>query len=309
MVKLKILNISRDFSKRTERHPYYLSQELSQLTELVLWSEPGDIQDILNHIKFRPDFILLNDILEHRCPTITGLSSLKIPFGVFMYDLHQIVQERITFIEQNNVKYIFTLCRDYFVNRYTKYAERLRWLPHFANTEIFKDYGLPKDIDCLMMGVARRYYPLRKIMYEALKDKPFFVYHPHPGYGNPDETRADIFIGKKYAMEINRAKIFLTCDSTFHYPLAKYFEVPASNTLLLAPPLKELEDLGFIPDVHFASINEGNFLEKIEFYLSHHEEREKMKNEGYRMVHTKHSAAVRALELVKMIEDIIGTHH
>lgn len=309
MEKLKILYISRDFSKKTERHPYYLSQALSKVFDLVLWSEPGDIQNILNHIRFRPDFILINDPVDNRSPVITGLSSLNIPFGVFMYDLHRLVQERILFIEQNHVPYIFTLCRDYFINRYSKYLQRMRWLPHFANEEVFKDYGLPKDIDCLMMGVARRYYPLRKIMYDALIDKPFFVYHPHPGYENQDETRKNIIIGEKYAKEINRAKLFLTCDSTFHYPLAKYFEVPACNTLLLAPPLKELEDIGFIPDVHFASINEKNFLEKIEFYLTHDQERTKMANEGYRMVHTKHSATVRALELVNMIKGILGTHN
>lgn len=309
MEKLKILYISRDFSKKTERHPYYLSQALSKVIDLLLWSEPGDIQNILNHIRFRPDFILINDPVDNRSPVITGLSSLNIPFGVFMYDLHRLVQERILFIEQNHVPYIFTLCRDYFINRYPKYLQRMRWLPHFANEEVFKDYGLPKDIDCLMMGVARRYYPLRKIMYDALIEKPFFVYHPHPGYENQDETRKNIIIGEKYAKEINRAKLFLTCDSTFHYPLAKYFEVPACNTLLLAPPLKELEDIGFIPDVHFASINEKNFLEKIEFYLTHDQERAKMANEGYRMVHTKHSATVRALELVNMIKGILGTHN
>lgn len=41
MEKLKILYISRDFSKKTERHPYYLSQALSKVIDLVLWSEPG----------------------------------------------------------------------------------------------------------------------------------------------------------------------------------------------------------------------------------------------------------------------------
>lgn len=52
MEKLKILYISRNFSKKTEKHPYYLSQALSKVSDLVLWSEPGDIQNILNHIRF-----------------------------------------------------------------------------------------------------------------------------------------------------------------------------------------------------------------------------------------------------------------
>lgn len=50
-------------------------------------------------------------------------------------------------------------------------------------------------------------------------------------------------------------------------------------------------------------------MEKIEFYLTHDQERVKIANEGYRMVHTKHSATVRALELVNMIKGILGTHN
>ncbi|MCL6547536.1 MAG: glycosyltransferase [Alicyclobacillus sp.] len=183
----------------------------------------------------------------------------------------------------------------------------MRWLPHWANTEVYRDYGLPKDIDLLLMGATTGWvYPLRLRMLETLSGRAGFVHHPHPGYQrfSPAE-REQVYIGERYAREINRAKIFLTCDSVFHYPLMKYFEVPACNTLLFAPGSREVEDLGFIPGQHFVAIDEHDFLDKIDYYLAHPDERDRIARQGCELVHARHSLAVRARELVHMIEDIL----
>jgi spore maturation protein CgeB len=106
-------------------------------------------------------------------------------------------------------------------------------------------------------------------------------------------------------MEINRAKIFFTCDSVYHYPVAKYFEVLACKTLLLAPASRELTDLGFIPGVNFVSIDESNFEEKAEYYLRHEEERLQIATKGYEMVHARHTTARRAAEFADILETIL----
>ena len=74
-----------------------------------------------------------------RSPQITGLSSLKIPFGIIMHDLHYKTEERKRYIVDNNVKSFFNLpmpLQGYF--EFRKYI----LIPHFVNTDIFKDYGL-----------------------------------------------------------------------------------------------------------------------------------------------------------------------
>ncbi|MEW5595824.1 glycosyltransferase [Peribacillus frigoritolerans] len=309
MTLLKILYITKDYSKHLERNPFYLSQELSKVTELFIWHQPGNIQTILSQIAFTPDFILLNDMTEIRCPKITGLTSTKIPIGIVVYDIHHFRNERKQFIIENNIKHIFSICRDAFHKWYPEFVNKMRWLPHFVNTNIFKEYGLKKEIDLLMLGMVRKdYYPFRTFIFETFKDKPGFVYKRHPGYLKNTDLQKNVLSGVEYAKEINRAKIFITCDSVFHYPLIKYYEVLASGTLLLAPTSKELEDLGFLPGIHFVPINYEDVKIKAEYYLLHEEERKKITQAGYKFVREKHSATHRALQLLNMIKNILATY-
>ncbi len=89
------------------------------------------------------------------------------------------------------------------------------------------------------------------------------------------------------------------------YPVAKYFEVLACNTLLLAPYFEELDDLGFIPGVHFVEADEHNFEEKAHYYLNHEQERLKIALRGYEMVRARHSSPQRAAEVLAVIKQII----
>lgn len=306
MNKMRILFITRDFSENVERSSFYLSQELAELSHLALWHQPGNIHDILQNIPFRPDFILLNDMKKTHCPEITGLSSLTIPFGIIMHDLHHRVKRRKQFIRENRVKYIFSIYRDAFLKRYPEHAEKMIWLPHFANTHVFTDYGLPKDIDWLLMGnIRQKTYPLRYRMLQVMKNRAGFVYHRHPGYRNVKESESSLLIGDAFAREINRAKMFLTCGLIYHYPIRKYYEVLACKTLLLAPSSRELKDLGFIPGTHFVEVTEENFVEKAEYYLSHEKERENIAQNGYQLVHTHHTTQIRAKQLMQAIRKII----
>jgi len=151
----------------------------------------------------------------------------------------------------------------------------MKWLPHFVNPSIYKDYDLSKDIDWLIMGnIRKKSYPLRRKMIEVMSGRPGFVYHKHPGYRDIKEDEKDhLFIGENFSREINRSKIFLTCNLIYKYPIRKYYEVLASKTLLLAPQCVELIELGFIPGEHFIEINEDNFSQKAEYYLTHEKER------------------------------------
>ncbi|MCM1989312.1 glycosyltransferase [Oceanirhabdus seepicola] len=303
MRKLKILFITKDFSNHLVKDSYYFSNELSKITDLVLWHKSGNIREILNYLKFKPDFILLNDMRPTRCPKITGLSRLNIPFGIIMHDLHYRPSDRIKFVRDNNVKYIFSIYRDEFYRRFPNLKNRMYWIPHFIDPNTFKDYGLPKTINYLMMGAIASTYPLRTKMLSVMRTEPGFVYHKHPGYRNIVNPKE--FAGETYAKEINRSKIFLTDGLIYHYPVMKYYEVLGCNTLLLAPKSKELTDLGFISGKHFVSVNRKDFLQKSRYYLTHEKERKEISKNGFEMVHFKHSAAQRALQFVQMVEKIL----
>ena len=171
----------------------------------------------------------------------------------------------------------------------------MKWLPLYVNTNIFKDYGLKKDIDWLLMGAITGWvYPPREKVVHTMIGCEGFIYHEHPGYRDISKDEEKIFVGKKYAQEINRAKMFFTCDSIFNYPINKYYEALACKSLLLASSSKELFDLGFIPGVYYVKIDESNVIEKAEYYLHHPDEREKV-TEGYKMVHEKYSSVYRCI--------------
>ncbi len=305
---IHVLLIAEDTSRQLHKNFYYLEQELAKRTHLSLWRKPGHISHILKQLPERPDFILLvNDLGEQLYPMIKGLTHTDIPTGLFVNDVHRLTKVRKNFIEKNNIAYLFTAVRDKFLTTYPEFTAKMEWFPHFFNTNLYKDYGLKKDIPLLMMGAANDFYPLRQKIIHAYQGNADFTYHSHPGYRNFSEREEkQYFIGQRYAEEINRAKIFFTSPSIMHYPVTKYFEALACRTLLLAPTFQELEDLGFIPDFHFIPINEHNFKEKAAYYLEDPSKRQIITDQGFRFIHQRHTITQRIEQLVHRLGQLLG---
>lgn len=303
---MNVLFIAEDTSRFMHKLYHYLEQELAVNVNLMIHRKSGHIDYILSQLPVRPDFILLlNDIGSQMAPKMKGLAHTSIPTGLFVNDVHRFVKQRENFIVKNNINHLFTVVRDTFIQTYPTFSSKMEWFPHFVHTEIFRDFNIKKDINLLMMGAVSDVYPLRKHIIQAYKDDPNFIYHPHPGYRNfSQQEENELLIGENYAKELNRAKIVFTCPSIFHYPVIKYFEVLACNSLLLAPTFNELEDLGFIPGYHFVAIDENNFKEKAAYYLSHESERQTIATQGYRFIRQHHSLKQRTKELVHKMKRI-----
>jgi len=304
---LNVLFIAEDTSTFLNRNFYYLEQELAGLTNLMIWRKAGHIDFILKKQPVEPDFILImNDMNMKMSPLVKGLADVDIPIGLFVNDVHRFIKLRRHYINKNKIKYIFTVAREQFRKIYPEFEYKMIWFPHFVNTEIYKDYGLEKDISFLLMGAVNDYYPLRTKIISGYKDDPRFVWYRHPGYKHfSEEEESQSIIGKQYARLLNRAKIFFTCPSVLQYAVIKYYEALACRSLLLAPTFKELEDLGFIPGHHFIPIEEGDFKDKAEYFLANDEERQKIIDQGYEFIQLRHSAKIRAQQLVKKMESLI----
>ncbi|WP_106498253.1 glycosyltransferase family protein [Lentibacillus sp. Marseille-P4043] len=304
---LNVLFIAEDTSEQLHKMYHYLEQELAKTVNLTMWRNPGHMDYILNQLPVRPDFILLlNDIGRQMKPLMNGLSRTGIPTGLFVNDVHRLVKLRRNYVTKHNIAHLFTVTRDKFIELYPEFINKMEWFPHFVQTEIYRDYGMKKDIDLLMMGAVNDIYPLRQKIVEAYEGNPNFTYHRHPGYQNVSRIDKDQhFIGQKYAIELNRAKIVFTCPSVFYYPVIKYFEILACKSLLLAPTFPELEDLGFIPGYHFVPIDEDDFMEKAAYYVANETERKQIAEQGYQFIRQTHSAKIRTEQLVKRIESIL----
>ncbi len=304
---LSVLFITYDTSEQLHKMYHYLEQELARTVNLTTWRKPGHMDYILRQLPTRPDFILLlNDIGRQMEPMMNGLTHTGIPTGLFVNDAHRFVRLRKNYITKHNIAHLFTVTRDKFTELYPRFIDKMEWFPHFVQTEIYRDYGMEKDIELLMMGAVNDVYPLRQKIIKAYEGNPQFVYHEHPGYRTFSKNeKVQHFIDNSYAKELNRAKIVFTCPSVFYYPVIKYFEVLACKSLLLAPTFPELEDLGFIPGYHFVPINEDNFMEKATYYVINDAERQQIAEQGHQFIRKNHSVKIRTEQLVKRIESIL----
>ena len=69
----------------------------------------------------------------------------------------------------------------------------------------------------------------------------------------------------------------------------------------LHPP-DDMNTLGFKPDVNFVAINEDNFLERIQYYLSHPSEARTIAQRGYDLIRSKHSQDIRAKQFIDKLK-------
>ncbi|MDO6657629.1 glycosyltransferase [Anaerobacillus sp. 1_MG-2023] len=303
MKRISILFITNDVSHYIDKSTSYLIAELQKQSALTIWHSHGDIQSILSMLRVKPDFILMNDFHPTYGRYITGLENTDIPIGIMMHDLHYKVASRKRMMKRVQPSVIFTHYRDAFMESFQEFQSEMVWFPHHVPKDIFHDYKLIKDTDILMMGsMIPKLYPFRNQMYRHLKQRKGFLYHSHPGYDKEIESGV---VGEVYARELNRAKLFLTCNSIYHYPLLKYVETLACNTLLLAPVTKELEDLGFKNEETFVAIDNSNFSEKVNYYLVNETERRHIAQKGIEMVRARHLTSIRVAEMIKHIHNVI----
>ncbi|GAA0604083.1 glycosyltransferase [Virgibacillus siamensis] len=306
----KLLLIAADTSHFTNNNYDVLERELAKVTTLMVYRKSGHIKKILRKIPERPDFILiLNDVGKKFAPIVTGLSDISIPAGLAVNDAHRFVNQRRRYITSNQIRIFFVICQHNFYHYYpSQKHDQVFFLPQFANVSVFKDYDAEKVFDLMMLGETSmpNIYPLRQKILQHYQGDNRFVTSPHPGWREfTTEQAKKALIGENYARSINQAKLFFACGSVRQVVTFKYFEVPASGTLLMAPALPELKEIGLIPGKHFVDINGENFSEKADYYLKNETERKRMTEEGCRFIHDYHSTAHRAKQLVRQIESIL----
>lgn len=303
---LSILFITKRFHNRIDQSTEYLIQELNRQVNLLIWEEDGDIDNILCQLPIQPSFILLNDYKPEYTPRIYGLKDCVIPIGAILHEIKYKPYRRKKFYEQENIKYIFTHYRDACIRKISELSDRYIWFPHHVPLDVFKDYEEERVISCLMMGILmKNVYPERTAFYEKLKDHPGFVYRDHPGYEELS-VNAKYLVGNSYARELAKAKIFVTCDSVEKLPLMKYFECLACKTLLLASGSAELQDLGFVNEETFIEVDRESVVEKVNYYLAHEEERNRIAQNGFELVIKRHSTKQRVHDLIDRINQIVN---
>jgi hypothetical protein len=184
---------------------------------------------------------------------VTGLTGSPLPVAMIFHETYNwkktlsLIRETgatlVIFTYVNDVATYQEVLADYaVVNGHPPAPRRpeIVHIPHGADGAIYRDYGLPKDIDVLVAGnLAREFYPFRarlaNLALREVKKRGYRVVTlPHPGFTIP--IREGTAIGVEYARWLNRSKLVVSCSSRQKYAFCKLVEIP----LCWALPVSDL---------------------------------------------------------------------
>lgn len=178
-------------------------------------------------------------------------------------------------------------------------TKRVVWMPHSASPDFLVTYNKHPENAVFLSGAVNDYYPLR-LRVKALGDSGSYpiVIHRHPGHRCDFDYETDTSIGRRYAERINTYRVAFTDSSKYKYSVAKYFEIPATGSLLLADRAvsEPLRRIGLIEGVHYVGVSNEDLEEKIEYVLNHsnHDKLDEIRRNGQALVRQEHTTSDRA---------------
>lgn len=258
----------------------------SEDIDLILLTGCWDISDLASGFKYR------------------DLDKLNCKKAIRLYDFWKEAdcQKEIynQFIIENHIDYILPYFRaPFYLWKDLEIYDRLVWYPPCFDPHIFNDWGYEKiwDVGNLNAGSLNKgaFYPERYNIHQKLLEMKSikYFYTKHPGTGIlPADTP---LIGKSFSEAINRCKIFITTGNLQYRNFApKYVEAMASKTCLFANEPMDAELIGLVDGYNYVKIDENNVQSKVEYYLSHEDERRKIATEGYKLVFEKYNCYAQA---------------
>lgn len=243
------------------------------------YNKSQSVQSNLERICGRlPDMVIGFDHRE-----LIGFAELPVPKCVMMNEMHAPNGDRSSALDICRL-YDLVICHhlNEMLNPFfNEVSHKFVNISHCADSNIFKDYGLPKTIDVMLGGsLAIDKYRLRKRfvgIIDQMNRKGFnCVVHKHPG-GYLSDAHTDRYL-VDFAKAINSSKICLTCSSIYKCAFAKYVEVPLCNTILAGDIPDERHDFfrSFMVPVE-ENDTDHQIVEKLTSNLDNHD----LRNKGY----------------------------
>ncbi len=224
-------------------------ETMSVLTDLTLVTEDFDMQELCDRLK--PDFIIYEAAGLFPAPLeITHpRAHPEIPrFGFQMQDPHDTV--RVFFLRQMEKlgsRYMFTHLTEAAVRQSPELDGHMYSVSLIFDEELFRDYGLPKDIPVSIFGgaLAPTFYHWRAEIVRTIAEFFPTLIYTHPGYESPIPRSRFPISGVPFAQMINRSHFSLADSTRLDYLVRKHLEVPAARSVLIAPDAEVLKPYGF----------------------------------------------------------------
>lgn len=118
------------------------------------------------------------------------------------------------------------------------------------------------------------------------------------------QEEADVIMGEEYAKAITKCRFLPTGCSVYNYAITKLFEVMGTGTALASDEPAGAEKLGFIRDHNYIHIAPTNFKKKLGYYHENYSEAQKIARRARALMEERHSAEIRAEELLGYLEEL-----
>ena len=260
--------------------------KIASITELPSLTI-GNIERLLGN---KPTHILIwmcSTYLVRNNSFLWRIKKYKYNIKLFWYidDIHN-----NTKIRANLFKYFDLILNSYAYcfNMFYKQDIKTYWFPHYVNESLLKQINYnPNPIEKILLSgqVTEYVYPARYKAFLIAKDNSKIDCIGHPGYNNRNKHD---YCGSKYYSLINSYLAAFTCCAKKDRPyiVAKFFEIIASGTLLIAydEHVKQyLNQLGFIDKVNYVSCTLENIQEVFDYVLDpcNREEIDTIRSNGF----------------------------
>jgi len=179
-----------------------------------------------------------------------------------------------------------------------------KWYPQFLHKYIhFPSYFAPFErfnvlktnpkpiMKCLLSGSSGKAYPFRRYIIKKVP-KDIFQYR----------KRNIAFVD--YPKFLNSYFCAIATGAASSVVIAKYLEIPAAGTLLLAEEINDVILFGLKANVHYVPITRENVIEKIREVLKNPEKYVEMRDRATKLVRENHSIINRIKEFKQVLHFI-----
>jgi len=240
-----------------------------------------------------------------KLPKKTRFIGLFVDYDIHRYDselFHRIL-ERCDLVLGSSYA-VFKRKYPFFISKYV-------YFPHFfAPHSEYVDFNFNENpkMKCLLSGQTRRQYLIRHSVAQEVEHNPRLrkqidiLEHPRKDC-KAFFTRQN----KGYEGYVKILHEYFCCLTDSGTPqdtqvVAKYFEIPATGSLLLASVAPDLEQIDLVPNVHFVPIRKETVFSQIEDCLLYPENYQKIRQDGMSLVRRNHSINNRFVRLKMLLE-------
>jgi len=254
---------------------------------------PFDIRPLWEGLGQRADLLLVVDTLGRQTLPY-GVEDLPVLRVYYAIDVHLNLFWQIHYGALFDL--VFLAQKDY-VPIFTGQGVAARWLPWAIDPEVFCDRGTARPYDLCFVGtVDPDTRPKRSAAVELLKRRFGMV-----TFGERVDERLP---WRRMAEVFGRSKIVFN-EAIMGELNFRVFEAMACGAMLLTEDIGNgLRDL-FSPGEHMDVYDCGSLLSKVEYYLKHDKERERLARAGAREVAREHTLVRRMENLMESVRELL----